>query len=91
MLSRQKRQDLLFGGGGLLKDIFGIAYTTDVHGLNGRIAEAESRLNIQVKTNDDGGPRRFIIALVNVTARLTAQTCPLLQFPSIKTPLCHHR
>ena len=48
-LSRQKRQDLLFGGGGILKDIFGIAYTTDVHGLNSRISEAEDRLNIQVR------------------------------------------
>ena len=50
LLSRRKRQDLLFGGGGLLKDIFGVAYTTDVHGLSSRISEAEDRLNIQVKS-----------------------------------------
>ena len=49
LLSRRKRQDLLFGGGGLLKDIFGVAYTTDVHGLSSSISEAEDRLNIQVK------------------------------------------
>ena len=49
LLSRRKRQDLLFGGGGLLKDIFGVAYTTDVHGLSSRISEAEDRLNIQVR------------------------------------------
>ena len=49
LLSRRKRQDVLFGGGGILKDIFGVAYTTDVRGLNSKIIEAEDRLNIQVR------------------------------------------
>ena len=57
-LSRRKRQDILFGGGGILKDIFGVAYTSDVLGLNSRIQGAEERLNIQVKTVT---PRRFRI------------------------------
>ncbi len=47
LLSRQKRQDF---SGGLLKDLFGVAYSADIHNLKNKLTEAEDRLAIQVRS-----------------------------------------